>query len=250
VTSVPAAAGTPARPPRDAVVDARELGTLAVGVARVPGEATVTILGPDGTAANGRRVQVDGKPARSCGAGCYRAPALAGPLRVRIGGRAIIFDLPARAPDGRALLARIAHAYRSSRTMVFDERIASSPTNSQVTRFVVVAPDRLSYNTRGGPAGIVIGTRRWDRDTPLGRWVPSQQTRLNVTQPFWQQASNVHLVAPGVLTFLDPSVPEWFRLNIAGTRLERVAMTAAAHFMADRYVGFDVPVTVSPPPSR
>ena len=57
-------------------------------------------------------------------------------------------------------------------------------------------------------------------------------------------------MAPGVLTFLDPSVPEWFRLTVTGTRLKHVAMTAAAHFMADRYLRFDGPVTVSPPPSR
>jgi copper transport protein len=240
----------PALPPRDAVVDARELGTLAVAVARVPGNATVTLLGTDGTAANGRRVEVDGTPARACGAGCYRAPANTGPLRVRVDGRSLVFDLPATAPDGRALLARIARTYRASRTIVFDERLASSQTNFQVTHFEVVAPDRLSYRTRGGPSAVVIGTRRWDRDTLGGRWLPSQQTRLDVTQPFWRTSSNVHVVAPGVLTFLDPSVPEWFRLTVVGTRLKRVAMTAAAHFMADRYLRFDGPVRVSPPPSR
>jgi len=106
-TPVPAA-GPPALPPRDAVVDARELGTLAVAVARVPGEATVTLLGPDGTAANGRRVQVDGEPARACGAGCYRASAPPGRLRVRVDGRTVVFDLPVAAPDGRALLERVA----------------------------------------------------------------------------------------------------------------------------------------------
>jgi hypothetical protein len=248
-TPVPAT-GPPALPPRDAVVDARELGTLAVAAARVPRQATVTLLGTDGTAANGRRVEVDGTRARACGAGCYRAPAAAGPLRVRVDGRPLVFDLPTTAPDGRALLARIARTYRNARTIVFDERLASSPTNTQVTRFQVVAPDRLSYDTRGGPSAVVIGTRRWDRDTPLGRWVPSQQTRLDVTQPFWRTSRNVHIVAPGVLTFLDPSVPEWFRLTVTGTRLKHVAMTAAAHFMADRYLRFDGPVTVSPPPSR
>src|SRR5205814_108747 len=48
----------PALPPRDAVVDARELGNLAVAVAREPRRVTVTIVGPDGTGVDRRRVRV------------------------------------------------------------------------------------------------------------------------------------------------------------------------------------------------
>jgi putative copper export protein len=242
--------GPPPLPPAAAVVDGRELGTLAVTVARLPGEATVTLLDSDGTAASGRSVQIDGNPTRLCGRGCYRAAAAAtGPLRVRIGGRTLTFDLPSTAPAGRATLARVTRAYRSASTLVFDETLASTPTNAQTTRFVIVAPDRLSYRTRGGPAAIVIGTKRWDRQTAHGRWLPSQQTRLAVTQPYWRTARNVHLVAPGVLSFLDPTLPAVFRLDFSGARLDRLGMTAAAHFMVDRYVGFDGPASVSPPPS-
>jgi copper transport protein len=252
--AVPVAAapapGPPPLPPAAAVVDGRELGTLAVTVARLPGEANVTLLDTDGTAATGRSVQIDGRPTRVCGNGCYWAPVgAAGPLRVRVGGRSLTFDVPSTAPDGRAALARITRAYRAARTIVFDETLASSPTNAQTTRFVVVAPDRLSYRTRGGPAAIVIGTKRWDRDTAQGRWLASQQTRLTVTQPYWRTARNVHLVAPGVLTFLDPTIPAVFRLDSSGARLHRLGMTAAAHFMVDRYVAFDGPASVSPPPS-
>jgi hypothetical protein len=244
------APGPPPLPPAAAVVDGRELGTLAVTVARQPRQATVTLLDSDGTAASGRSVQIDGKPTRPCGRGCYRAPAAGtGPLRVRIAGRTLTFDLPSTAPAGRAILARVTHAYRSASTIVFDETLASTPTNAQTTRFVIAAPDRLSYRTRGGPAAIVIGTRRWDRATAHGRWLESQQTRLAVTQPYWRTARNVHVVAPGVLTFLDPTLPAVFRLDVSGARLDRLGMTAAAHFMVDRYVGFDGPATVSPPPS-
>ena len=70
-----------------------------------------------------------------------------------------------------------------------------------------------------------------------------------MTQPYWRTARNVHIVAPGVLTFLDPTLPAVFRLDFSGARLDRLGMTAAAHFMVDRYVGFDGPATVSPPPS-
>ena len=47
--SAPQLAQPPVLPPLDAVVDARELGTLAVAVARDARRATVTLLGPDGT---------------------------------------------------------------------------------------------------------------------------------------------------------------------------------------------------------
>ena len=69
-------------------------------------------------------------------------------------------------------------------------------------------------------------------------------------QPFWRASRNAHVIAPDVLTFLDPSSLEWFKFTLVGGQLKRVAMTAAAHFMVDRYEGFDGPVAVSPPPSR
>jgi hypothetical protein len=244
------APGPPPLPPAAAVVDARQLGSLAVAVARVPGEATVTILASDGTGASGRAVRIDGAPAAACGAGCYWAPAGVGPLRVSVGERTLVFNTPSTAPDGRAALARVTQAYRASKTIVFDERLASTPANVQTTRFTVVAPDRLSYLTRGGPAAIVIGTRRWDRVTVRGAWLPSQQTLLSVTQPYWRSSRNVHLVAPGVLTFLDPTIPAVFRLDIEGAQLKRLRMTAAAHFMVDRYSAFNGPASVSPPPFR
>ncbi len=237
-------------PSAAAVVAARELGRFAVGVARLPGEATVTILGSDGNAEDGRDVHIDGSLARPCGAGCYWAAASVGPLHVRIDGRSFVLDLPATAPDGRAALGRITRSYRGSKTIAFDETLASTPTNAQSTRFVVVAPDRLSYSTRGGPAAVVIGTRRWDRENPHGPWLLSRQTRLRVTQPYWRSSRNVHFIAPGVLTFFDPTIPAWFRLQLSNRRLSQLEMTAAAHFMVDRYVGFNGPISVAPPLSR
>jgi copper transport protein len=239
-----------ALPPRDAVVEARELGSLALAVARSPGKVTVTLLGPDGTGVNGRNVTVDGAPTSPCGSGCYRAAAVAGDLSIGVDGRTTVFHVDPRAPDATALLQRVTRAYRKTRTAIFDERLASSPSNSATTRFKLVAPDRLAYQTKNGPSAIVIGARRWDRDRVGAPWVQSDQTRVDVMQPYWGKPTNVHLVAPNVLTFLDRRVPAWFRLTIAGNRPARFEMTAAAHFMVDSYVGLDVPVVVSPPPSR
>jgi hypothetical protein len=152
-----------------------------------------------------------------------------------------------RAPDARQLLHRVTSAYRASRTIVFDETLASNPTNTIVTRFTAVAPNRLKYVTRGGPSAIIIAGRRWDSDKPGAPFVASPQTPLDATQPYWGSVTNVHEIAPGVITFLDRSTPAWFRMTVDGRLPSSVHMTAAAHFMTDRYVGFDDPVDVSPP---
>jgi copper transport protein len=249
--AAPLGAAQPATlPPKNAVVTAQELGSLGLAVARTPSTVFVTLIGPDGTGVNGRGVTVDGTPAGPCGSGCYSAPAVPGGLSIGVGARTVQIDLPANAPDAHALLQRVTRAYRNARTAVFDEHLASTPTNGETTRFTVVAPNRLAYQTKNGPAAVVIGSQRWDRDTPRGPWVRSAQTPLQVMQPYWGSPTNVHLVAPNVITFLDRRVPAWFRVTLSGVRPKRVQMTAAGHFMVDRYVGIDVPAVVSPPPSR
>ena len=246
--AAPVASQPPVLPPPSAVVDARELGSLAVAVAREPRSAIVTLLSQDGTGVDGRAVRIDGAPATSCGAGCYRAAARpSGTLDVSVDGAALSFGIPSHAPDAAAALARVTRAYRSSRSIVFEERLASSPTDTETTRFTVVAPNRLAYQTVGGASAIVIGGKRWDRDKPGARWQPSPQTPLDVTQPYWTSPTNVHLVAPHTFTFLDRSIPAWFRLTVKNGRPSMQHMTAAAHFMVDRYLGFDTSVSISPP---
>jgi copper transport protein len=248
--TVTAAPLPPALPPADAVVGARELGSLAVAVAREPSRTEVTLLGPDGTGVNGRNVRIDNAATVTCGAGCYSASTPStGALRVSVGGKQLVFAIPSSAPDAVALLDRVTTRYRHSKTIVFDEHLASSPTASETTRFSVVAPHTLTYVTVNGPRAIVIGTKRWDKDTPTSPWVKSQQTPLDVTQPYWHSPTNVFEVAPGVLTFLDRSIPAWFRIQLKDGRPSVQHMTAAAHFMVDRYVGFDGSVVVSPPTS-
>jgi hypothetical protein len=166
---------------------------------------------------------------------------------VSIGGRILRFEVSPRAPAATRLVRSLTKRYRTSRSIVFDETLRSSPEHEVVTRFTVVAPHRLAYRIRGGPAAIVIGGTRWDRDTDAAPWVRSAQTPLDVTQPYWQSVSNAHLVAPHVVTFLDRRLPAWFRVTFADGRPTEMRMTAAAHFMVDRYVAFDGPAVVSPP---
>jgi copper transport protein len=243
-----AAAPQPAKlPPRAAVVDAHGIGALIVAIARTPGRATVTLLGSDDTGVNGRDVRIDGRRATPCGSGCYAGTAGNGPAQVTVDGTRTVFDVPTRAPDATARLHELTRAYRASKSIVFDESLSASTSPGIQTRFTVVAPNRLRYQTRGGASAIVIGSRRWDRLSPGKPFVESPQTPLDVTQPLWSQVSNVHEVAPGVLTFLDRSLPAWFRVEVDQGRPRVVRMKAAAHFMLERYVGFDAPVVVSPP---
>ena len=49
--------------------------------------------------------------------------------------------------------------------------------------------------------------------------------------------------------FLDPTVPAWFEVTLDRRTLRTLdsQMTAAAHFMHDRYVRFDEPLRIVPP---
>lgn len=247
-TTAPAVGRPPVLPAPGAVVDARELGRLAVTIARTPGTASVTLIDSNGDGANGHAVTVDGSPTTSCGPGCYRARATAGPLHVRVDATPMIFAIPAVAPSGRMLLDRLTRTYDALRSVVFEEKLASGPTQRLDTLFSEVAPDKLRYRTKNGPSAVVIGARRWDSAGPGKPYVESQQTPLRPIQPYWRVVTNVHLVARGELTFVDRTIPAWFRVVVRPDNLPRVVhMTAAAHFMTDRYVGFDTPVDVSPP---
>jgi hypothetical protein len=171
---------------------------------------------------------------------------------VRIGTQRATFDVSPTAPDATALVGRLTRAYRARRSVVFTERLASNPTNAQVTRFELEAPNRLAYVTAGGPQAIVVGGRRWDRPSAGARWQPSATAPLTVPSPYWSTVTNAHLVGPRTVTFLDRSIPAWFHVVLEPSRdlPRRVAMTAAAHFMVDRYSRFDGPLAISAPASR
>jgi hypothetical protein len=58
-----------------------------------------------------------------------------------------------------------------------------------------------------------------------------------------------HDGAVETVSFADPTVPAYFTVTIdSRTLLPRVLhMTAAAHFMTDRYVKFNAPPAIRPP---
>jgi hypothetical protein len=276
-------AGTPSRPrieplvsafpapPPGAVVFAREAGpdVLALGVTSQRDALLLqaSVLDGDGNGVTGRRVvfsmRGESYAGRACGSGCYRASvprvAKAGTVVVELTGgatatrwRVALPALPAQ--DGSAIIARAGRVWRSLRSLAYVEHLASDAVTRQTSDWVVAAPDRVAYTVRGSGAGIVIGMRRWDRSTPTGRWVASQQTAV-LTQPvpFWVAVSDAHVLRSGpatwIVSFFDPRTPGWFEATVdkrTGHTLE-LRMFAAAHFMHDIYRSFDQAPPIVPP---
>jgi len=272
-TTIAAAARRPLPPPLDAVVLAGEDDDVAVGLAAAPRGANVavrvTTLGPEGTGLDGFEVRIGGRASTRCGPGCYAAtlPLPAPPRRIDVSlsglGRrpaTVPFTLPTRwpAPPARALVARADRAFRSLRTLVIHEHLASSARNAIDTTYRVQAPNRLAYRIAGGPQAVIIGGTRWDR-LPGGKWERSEQEPLTQPEPFWgaDPVRNARLLGTGRLggrsvwlaSFYDPKLPAWFELSIdqRTSRLLALRMTAQAHFMRHRYGGFDRPFEIVPP---
>jgi hypothetical protein len=265
-------AGFPA-PMRGAIVYSRQLRVDALAVAIKPGasesQVQASVVGPDGAGTSGLSVKfvVQGSivSARSCGAGCYRA-AVATESRPRTIDVVVEGDssvrwhiaLPKEWPprDARALVASAERAWRSLRSVSFEETLASGPSRVVASAWRAQAPDRLTYRIRGGSSAVVIGKRRWDK--AAGRpWKKSPQFPLRQPVPPWVGSTNAHVVATAVVrgrsaavvTFFDPKTPSWLRVVVdrATHRTLDLRMVATAHFMHDRYHSFDETSVIRPP---
>ncbi len=256
----------PPPPPPGALVLAAESGRRAVALAVGKGKLTATVLSPEGGPQSGLRVSfVTGSrtiPATPCGLGCYSAAAPT-PRHVVVranGSPPVSFSLPARPRPGAAIVARAARATRALRTLVYLEALRSGPTGGVLTTWSLKAPSEVEYRIRGGADAVILGTKRWDRDTPHGRWRRSEQLpALQVPQPAWGSvATNAHVLGEGtvrgkpvwIVSFANPTTPAWFTawIDKRTYRPLQLRMTAAAHFMFHRYVAFNEPLTITPPP--
>jgi hypothetical protein len=274
--SVPREVAQAPAPPRGSVVLARQSRELAVALAVHPGQlldVTATIVGQSGRGVDGLEVKLTARSqssratraARPCGHGCYGATLpVAAPTEfaVKLTGsgapRTVIFRVDGWPPaNGEQFLGRASRAFRRLRSVLLVERLSSGPGHSILTTWKLAAPDRLEYEIRGGPGGIVIGTRRWDRSKPGAPWTASTTTLLpQPTAPWGTRIANAHVLAetPRTLTvsWVDPVVPAWF----TGTFDRRTAlpqelrMTAPAHFMLHRYLAFNHKVRIEPPPPK
>jgi hypothetical protein len=143
--------------------------------------------------------------------------------------------------------------YRALSSVRYRERLASDETHALVAGWRLERPNRIEYSIARGAQGIVIGNRRWDRDTPHGRWIESEQTPLPQPATQWSHAANAHIIAqtPSTTTvsFVDQTIPAYFTVAFDRKTLRpRVLhMTAASHFMTDTYLGFNAPREIRPP---
>ena len=247
------ATGAPPLPARDAVVLAQEDGDNAVTLAVQPSRMRVTVFDGQGLGVNGLSVAIAGTQGSSCGAGCYDAPTDArGAVPVVVDGRTFVFRAPRQTPSATALVARASRTFRALRSVTYVERLASSTRNRIVSTFTLEAPNRVEYRIHGGSTGIVIGTRRWDREA--GRWTSSASSYLPQPSPIWgTPITNAHVFARTretlVVSFLNPKIPAWFlvRFDAHTLRPRVLGMTATAHFMHHVYRGFNAPRRIFPP---
>ena len=239
----------PPRPPRGAVIAAREAGPYGVALEVEPETLTAIVLSPNGGGASKLPVTIDGKQAEPCGAGCYRVAGVHGDtVDVVADAYRVRFTVPADAPDATARIRAFDREYHALQSVDYVERLASDPTNVVFSSWRLEAPDKVHYSIAGGADAIIIGDRRWDRVSPNAKWVESPQTPLTQPDPPWTSTANAHLVAPGTITFADPTIPAFFELTLRPDgRPRRVRMTAAAHFMTDSYVRFDSGQPLRPP---
>jgi methionine-rich copper-binding protein CopC/putative copper export protein len=251
----------PPPPARDAVVLGKEAGPLAVALEAEPGKTTAIVLSPEGGGLNGLSVRFapSGAAGTPCGSGCYTAAVPArGRVQVSIDGfgsrHVATFDVPAHAAPATATVRKLQKAYRSLPGVTYIEHLASSPTDSIVARWRLEGPNRMSYAVEGEGGGIVIGTRRWDQNAPHGRWVPSSQNpALPQPNTLWEHATNAHVLSVDgnaeTVSFADTELGAFFTVTFdRRTMRPRVLhMVASAHFMTDRYTGFNAAREIRPP---
>lgn len=262
-------APVPAGPPP--FVTAAEVGPYAVAVSLVPAgpsvAATATVLGLDGPVRGLHlRIGVAGRTvaATACGSGCYRAALpVARPTRltVTVGSTTSRFRTPDLwpAPSAGPALAKATATVRRLRTLTVRSRLASAPGNVTTTIYRMQAPNRISgVERRSGAAEIIVGGRRWDRDSAHGAWQESEAVPVRQPSVPWPPVvRDVHLVGDRIVrgrraalvSFMDPSTPAWFTVAVdeATGRPLFMDMTATAHFMHEEYRGFDAPLSIRPP---
>jgi copper transport protein len=255
-----------------AVVTAGDVGPYAVGVALTPEGSSVraqaTVLGVQGPASGlPVTISVAGKAstAQPCGPGCYETvAAVTRPrsLSVRIGNVApATFRVPKRwpAPAAATIVDRATRTFRGLRSVTFRSHLASTPTLQTTTLWRMKAPNLLSGGELGTGSGtVIIGARRWDRDSAKTPWVESPQTPIRQPSSPWPaQVRDAHVLGSTtvrgrpswLVSFTDPQTPAWFTIAVdqANGRTYSMDMVAAAHFMHEDYRDFNAPLAITPP---
>jgi hypothetical protein len=171
----------------------------------------------------------------------------------------VTFALPPHWPvSALPLLRGTERAFRSLRSVAYRERLSSGPRVTNTSFWRSEAPDRLSYRSASGDAGVIIGGRRWDLVVGGGWRRGLQSPPLEAVIPPWGAgAYDVALLGGGRLdgravvrfSMFEPTTPAWYTVTLDRRSLRTldVRMTAAAHFMNDRYTAFNAPPRIRPP---
>ncbi len=248
-------------------------GDSVVGLAIRPGRPgqnvlwvyAMSVAGESAAAQVAVRIEVDGRDvtARHCGPTCATASvSLAGGESISVllgaGQDAAVFKLPQLpAPDGTGVVQMLQRAMHQLHAYRIDETLgpASRPLR---TLYAFQSPDRLSYQLSTGGETVIVGTVRYSRSTPTGRWVVEDTLPIRVPDFAWdsapiQDATIVDASGPGgeqVVSFFEAPYgsPVWFRVIVDGQGLVRQAeMRARGHFMDDRYFDLDAGFSIVPP---
>lgn len=230
---------------------------------------TVRVFGLDRRPRD-RPVRVPGASTASCGVGCvrFRQPVGRPTLDVTVAerGATYVARLPTRWQAGgsaraRRLLEQAQKTMRGLRSVREIERVSSVPGLQATTRYVLAAPDRMTFRTDLGVRSVVIGGAQWRRESDLGY----RRTQYGGGLPFrtrswftWttyaQRTYYLRRQREGendvdVIALMDAGTPAWWQLHI-DRRTRRVLhdrLITYGHFAAQQYTGFNTPVTVKPP---
>lgn len=171
------------------------------------------------------------------------------------------------APDARATLTNVVAAMGRLRSLRVRENLTGRVGGPILhTLFRFVAPNRFTYDETGAEnaSAVIIGHRRYDRDTLTGPWVADDfgtpggfsWPRVFYTE-FWAPATAVRMLGPAnlrgtpthIIAFAATKTDAWFRLWI-GDRdglVHRMEMRARNHTMDQDYDNFNKPISIAAP---
>ena len=109
-----------------------------------------------------------------------------------------------------------------------------------------------------GTRAVILGTNRWDKSGDQAWRMSRMDAPIDTVSPYWRGiTTNATLLgeaiidgrATRIVSFAAPQMPAFFTVWIdeQTSRVLRLQMTAAAHFMQHRYGPFDLPLTIEPP---
>jgi copper transport protein len=260
-----------AAPTEPAFVTAAPVGTYAVGVSLSQASdgvrADATVLGIDGPASGlDVTIAVNGKAQKGedCGDGCYSVVAPVqqpSSLMVQVGREKATFRTPELwpAPSAGTAVTAATRYFQTLHSVTIDSTLASSPTNATKTIYKMAAPNKLfGIEPTNGAAEIIIGARRWDRDSATSKWEASPAVPVRQPSTPWPPGfryahyagdETVKGTTLSVVTFYDPLTPAWFTIHLDPNtgRTYAMDMIATAHFMREDYRNFDKPLAIVPP---